>query len=198
MTKPRIIGLCGTHGTGKSTIINGIKDLGYTVNQATLARTAQKALGWDSLSKAQESKQNMWDLQYAIIEAMYDRDEQALGLNEIVMVERTPADMWAYTEMWCRRLLIDPVTDPEAMSYKRACRSIAQNYCQFLYVPVSDAVKFVAEPNRADLESRQFVDWAIKEFIESGHLPLTEIRSSGVAGRLVEAETTISIERMKL
>ena len=97
MSKARIVGLCGTHGTGKSTIINGIRDLGYKVNQAQLSRSAQKALGWDTLSRAQESKANMWALQYAILNAMFDRDQEALSTGEIVLVERTPADVWAYT-----------------------------------------------------------------------------------------------------
>ena len=198
MSKARIVGLCGTHGTGKSTIINGVRDLGYTVNQAQLSRSAQKALGWDTLSRAQESKANMWALQYAILDAMFDRDQEALSTGGIVLVERTPADVWAYTEMWCRRLLIDHVTDRQAVMYKKACRDMATNYCQFLFVPVSDAVKFVADPNRADLESRAFVNIAIREFIESGNLPHTEIKSSGIATRIAEAQTTISIERMKL
>ena len=47
MKLQRIVGLSGTHGTGKSTIINGVAELGYKVNQAQLARAAQKALGWD-------------------------------------------------------------------------------------------------------------------------------------------------------
>jgi hypothetical protein len=198
MSQPRIVGLCGTHGTGKSTIINGVRDLGYKVNQAQLSRSAQKALGWDTLSRAQESKANMWALQYAILDAMFDRDQEALSTAEIVLVERTPADVWAYTEMWCRRLLIDHVTDRQAVMYKKACRDLATNYCQFLFVPISDAVKFVAEPNRADSESRSFVNIAIREFIESGGLPLTEIRSTSPVTRIAEAQTTISIERMKL
>lgn len=198
MSKARIVGLCGTHGTGKSTIINGIRDLGYKVNQAQLARAAQKALGWDTLSRAQESKANMWALQYAIMDAMFDRDQEALSTGEIVLVERTPADIWSYTEMWCRRLSIDPIEDQQAREYKQQCRSFANNYCQFLIVPVSSVVGFVAEPNRADLASRAFVDIAIREFIESGNLPRTEIKSSGIATRIAEAQTTISIERMKL
>jgi predicted ATPase len=198
MSKARIVGLCGTHGTGKSTIINGIRDLGYKVNQAQLSRSAQKALGWDTLSRAQESKANMWALQYAIMDAMFDRDQEALSTGEIVLVERTPADIWAYTEMWCRRLNIDPINDQQAREYKAQCRSFADNYCRFLFIPVSEAVKFVAEPNRADLESRTFVDIAIRKFIESGDLPLTEIKSSGVVTRIAEAQTAISIQRMKL
>ena len=50
MKLQRIVGLSGTHGTGKSTIINGVAELGYKVNQAQLARAAQKALGWETLS----------------------------------------------------------------------------------------------------------------------------------------------------
>jgi predicted ATPase len=198
MSKARIVGLCGTHGTGKSTIIKGIKDLGYPVNQAQLSRSAQKTLGWDTLARAQESKANMWALQYAILDAMFDRDQEALETSEIVLVERTPADVWSYTEMWCRRLLIDHMTDRQAVVYKKACRDMATNYCNFLFVPISDAVSFVADPNRADLESRAFVNIAIREFIESGNLPLTEIKSTSIATRIAEAQTTISIARMKL
>ena len=197
MKLQRIVGLSGTHGTGKSTIINGVAELGYKVNQAQLARAAQKALGWETLSLAQESKENMWALQDAILEAMFDRDQEALSTGDIVLVERTPADMWAYAEMWCRRLNIDPVTNPSAIRYKHYCRDLAKNYCRFLIVPSTEAVKFVAEPNRADLESRQFVELAINEFIESGNLPATVIKATGIVARINEAQTAMCIEKVK-
>lgn len=197
MKHARLIGLSGTHGTGKSTIINGIAEAGYQVDRSQLSRAAQKALGWETLSLAQESKENMWALQNAVMEAMFDRDQAALSRGEVVLVERTPADIWAYTEMWCGRLMINPVTDPQAIMYKQKCREMARSYAHFLVVPMAAAIPFVAEANRADLASRNFVDQVIREFIESGDLRRTTIRATGKEGRIAEAASVMSFEKIK-
>lgn len=197
MKHARLVGLSGTHGTGKSTIINGVAELGYKVNDAQLARAAQKALGWESLSVAQASKENMWALQNAVMEAMFDRDQASLERGDVVLVERTPADIWAYTEMWCGRLLINPVTDPTAILYKNKCREMARSYSHFLVVPMTPAVPFVAEANRADLASRNFVDQVIKEFLESGDLSRTVIKTTGKEARIAETAAVLSLQKIK-
>ena len=196
-----IVGLSGTHGTGKSTMLNYALGQGYLVDQTQLSRSAQRQLGWDSLSRAQESVDNMWALQSAILDAMYDRDQKALGIrNDVVLVDRTPADIWAYTAMWCKRLGIEysgPNADPRVVMYKQHCRDLAQRYSMFVVVPPVDAIPFVAEPNRADLESRKFVEDEINNFIIDGGLPYQMINTVERAHRASELESILLIAKFR-
>lgn len=190
-----IVGFCGTHGTGKTTLLADMVKEGAHADTTQLSRAAQKALGWESLSKAQESVDNMWALQDAILAAMYDRDKAIMDRKGIVegrsgrcvtIVERTPADMWGYTAMWLQRLGI-PESDPRAMHYKAQCRNMASNYLGFIKLPQHPGIPFVEDPNRADLASRDFVDAAVEDFLNSGGLPYFVLQSLSREERCDEA-----------
>jgi len=187
-----VIGLCGAHGTGKSTIIKVVKEAGYPVDESQLSRTAQTFLGWDSLLPAQQSEENMWALQDAILAAMYDRDKQINDAKIITLVDRTPADVWGYVELWVSRLAGN--VDKERLRlYKQQCRVMAEKYLKHLIVPIRDEIAFVAEKNRADDRSRMFHETAVKEFLSSGMLPTAAIQSIHIDYRLTEV-----VQRMKL
>jgi hypothetical protein len=197
-----IIGLCGTHGTGKSTILKEVKKLGATVIESQLSREAQKSLGWESLDKVKESAENMWLLQNSILNAMYDRDENshklALEMGTPVVVERTPADVWAYTELWCISLGINPLTDVQAKSLKQKCRLLASKfYSMFMIVPIRPEIKFVAEPNRANEQDRVTVADKIHGFIWDGGLPFQNIDSLDPVSRAVDVMAQVTILKMK-
>ena len=185
---PTIVGLSGTHGTGKSTIINGLKEKGYKVDQTQLSRAAQKALGWEKLSIAQESPENMWQLQEAILGAMYDRDYNIEWQGKVTIVERTPADVWAYTKMWCKRLHINTSIGPAA-NFRARCNIMMARYLAVLVVPMKNEVKFVEEPNRADLQSRVEVAESIQDFVKYSGVPSYTIKSVGQ--RILEAEANV-------
>lgn len=165
MTLKYIFGLSGTHGTGKSTILTGLSDLGYSVDRSQLSRTAQKQLGWETLSIAGESVENMWALQDAILAALSERDQRIRASHKITVVERTPADLWAYTKMWCERLGIDYKEDITAKRYHTKCRLASRLYHMNFVVRPDEAIPFVAEPNRADEKSRLFVDEQILSYL---------------------------------
>jgi len=186
-----IVGLSGTHGTGKSTIIKGVKEAGYPVVETSLAREAQKALGWTVLSEAEKSVENMWLLQEAILSAMFIRDEAIHKSGIITLVERTPADVWAYTAMWCKRLDINTFENWHAKMYYARCQAMARNYALFLQVPIVEEVPFVAEPNRADLPSRIFVGTTIDNFIWNGAWPSSKIWAITPEARIADTVSAI-------
>lgn len=193
-----IVGLCGTHGTGKSTILQGVKSAGLQVVETQLSRSAQKSLGWSSLSKAEQSVENMWSLQDAILNAMYDRDLLISKSNQLTLVERTPADVWAYTELWCSRLGLNALTDSKAKSFKRLCRQLAGDfYSMFLVVPIKEEIKFVVDPHRADETSRITVSESINGFIWDGGLSYSVIESTLPEARISEAIAQITLLKMK-
>lgn len=186
-----IVGLFGTHGTGKSTILKGAKWAGVNIQEVSLSRAAQASLGWTHLAEAEKSVENMWALQDAILAAMYDRDIEITKSQTLTLVERTPADMWAYTEMWCKRLNVDFINDRRAINYKNQCRVMASKYRLFIQVPISDSVQFVSEPNRADLKSRVDAEIAMQEFALSGGLNFHRLVSTGKDNRINETVMAI-------
>jgi predicted ATPase len=199
-----IIGICGTHGTGKSTILQAAKRGGAVVDESQLSRTAQKALGWDKLSRAEESFDNMWALQDAVLNAMYDRDQQAVKSGRLTVVERTPADAYAYAALWYSRLAEkfpeeakDLMNDRELL-YKAKCRNMANSYKTFVIVPPTAEIPFVEEPNRADAASRTFVELRINEFIMSGNLPCHYMKFISKEQRSAEIQTLICLLHAQL
>lgn len=185
-----IVGLCGSHGTGKSTVVKEARARGIEVNDVQLSRTAQAKLGWDKLSYAQDSLDNMWLLQNAVFQALIERDEQlANESDELTLVERTPADAWAYTRLWLFRQGIDPDTDYEAIGYRKLLENHAKRYySSFIILPIRSEIPFVAEANRADLESREFIDVHVRDFIMRNDLPHYTLKSLGPSVRGAELE----------
>jgi len=192
-----VIGLCGSQGTGKTSILSGVERENFKVDRSQIARTAQKNLGWDSLSRVEESVENMHALQEAVLNAMYDRDKAINDSGTFTLVERTPADVWAYTQVWCDRLHININTDEWVLSYKQKCRNLANAYAHFVHVPITDKVKFVVDPNRADAKSRVDVDSYIKEFILSGGLNFHELHMTSIVDRVNETVTLFLIKEIE-
>lgn len=180
-----LIGLTGAHGTGKSTIIKEVKDFGVRVVESSLSRAAQKKLGWDNLSRVEDSFDAMREFQDEILGAMYERDQDILGSFHFTLVDRTPADVWAYVELWTHRFKErgEEVDEVWLRWFKGLCRQMASRYAQQIIVPISEAVPFVAEPGRADLESRDFHEKSVCQFIITGGLPHTVLLQTGISER---------------
>lgn len=186
--KKYVVALSGTHGTGKSTVLKGIKSAGYPVVETQLSRSAQAALGWDKLSRAQESVENMWKLQDALLISMQARDEAINKSRTVTLVERSPADLYAYTKMWCSRLKVEPF-DARLVAYTHECRKHYEKfYTSLIIVPMVDEIPFVAEARRADLESREMVDRDVREFVAMHSVPSHVLWRTSIDGRQMEAE----------
>lgn len=189
-----LIGLTGAHGTGKSTIIREVQQYGVRVVESSLSRAAQAELGWENLKPAEESEENMWALQDAILEAMYDRDMDVLGSFHFTLVDRTPADVWAYVDLWIQRLKAKgkPVDDNRARLFKQQCRAMAGRYTQQIIVPISDLVPFIAEANRADVESRDYHEKSVCQFILSGGFTHMVLLQTGIDERAKKVATMLN------
>lgn len=199
MSSKYIVGLSGTHGTGKSTIVNGASEAGFTVDRSQLSRSAQAALGWDTLAHAQKNSVNMWSLQNMILQMLCKRDADIEKENTLTLVERTPADLWAYTLMWCSRMGIDPETDTVARKYHDECMLAMQRYNTIMILPPHDDVPFVAEPNRADEISRRQVDEDITLFVIRQNFARSYIiRNVGRAERIAEVVNYLAYARASL
>lgn len=189
-----LIGLTGAHGTGKSTVLNGAKIYGVKVVQSSLSRNAQALLGWENLKPAEESEEKMWALQEAILTSMYDRDEAILGTHEFTLVDRTPADVWSYVDLWTTRLAAKgiKVDEHHKRVFKNRCRAMASKYTHHIIVPISDAVPFIAETNRADLEGRDYHEKAVCQFVVAGGLSHLVLLQTGIDERVKKVATLLN------
>ena len=156
MTYPYVVGISGTHGTGKSSVFNALAQLHsppYNLDRTQLSRSAQKALGWSSLSVAQESEDNVWALQNKVLESLVERDERIINSRLITLVERTPLDVWAYMVMWCKKLSIDIQSD-RVQEFRDRCISAINSYSHIAIIPISDTIPFVFDPARGPEDAR--------------------------------------------
>jgi len=167
-----LIGLTGAHGTGKSTILRGVKAFGVPAFESSLSRAAQTALGWKDLKPAEESEENMWALQEQILASMYDRDTAVLESNTFTLVDRTPADVASYVEVWKMKLERNGVKIDEehAKDFRARCRAMAAKYTYHIIVPIDEAIPFEAEDHRASLDTRDYHEKAVCQFVISGGL----------------------------
>ncbi len=186
-----IVGLCGAHGTGKSVIVEGLRKLGHRVDDTSLSRQAQRDLGWSSLSVAQESEDNMWALQDAVLRAMTERDMITHPADQLTVVVRTPADTWAYMMMWVKRMTTS--VDPDRVNeFRQKCVQLSTvAYKQFWFVPVIPEIPFVAEPGRADEESRADAGECMETFLRTNALPYRTINAISREGRIAQCETML-------
>lgn len=189
-----LIGLTGAHNTGKSTILKGAKTFGVAVIESSLSRNAQAMLGWENLKPAEESQENMWSLQEAILASMYDRDQSVLGSFQFTLVDRTPADVWAYVDLWTNRLDAKglKVDEDHKQDFKNRCRVMAGKYAHHIIVPITPEVKFEAEDNRADKEGQDYHEKAVCQFVVAGGLSHLVLLQTGINERAVKVATLLN------
>ncbi len=159
-----ILGISGTQCTGKSFLSRHLEPH-FNVDSSQLSRSAQKELGWDSLSRAQESEDNMWALQDSILDAMIQRDERINRSARLTVVERSPADLFAYTYMWMNRLHIDPLESTRFQVYHKRLVDVTELYRTIFVIFPHDSIPFVSESDRADEQSREFVSTQICNYL---------------------------------
>lgn len=181
-----LVGLTGTHGTGKSTILRGAKEFGVRVVESSLSRLAQAELGWETLAPAEHSEENMWLLQEQILSSMQKRDDAILGSSEYTLVDRTPVDVISYVDMWCHRLLQKYHTvDPRRVAdFRQRCLFLAARYTQHIFVPINAAVPFISEAGRADIQSRDFHEKLVCQFILTNGLNHVVLMSADESERV--------------
>jgi hypothetical protein len=195
-TDSYVIGLCGTHGTGKSTVIQGLKAAGLPVEDSQLSRAAQKMLGWESLDPVNESAENVWLLQDAILAAMYDRDKRINDSKTFTIVDRTPADVYAYTFLWLLKLeSIGRENRERHTVFCGQCKHLASNYALHIYFPIREEIPFVAEAQRAKLEDREQHNKHINNFLMN--VSAYEVRSLSPEDRVAEISSIFEIEKAR-
>jgi hypothetical protein len=177
----KLVGISGPQGSGKSTVLNEIKknidtfNLNWAVDDFKVSRTVQEALGWETLSKVQDSPETMMEFQAEVFKQKYDRDLMLTkGITRaIIFTERTFADLSAYALLWTYKFVDSGLWEKKAgaafyADYNFNCLAAHRSlYCCTVLIPFMDCVKFEDDPRRAEEKDINFVFNHINDFLTS-------------------------------
>ena len=103
----KIIGLSGAQGAGKSTLLTELVVRGWKVDTFRVSRAVQAQLGWDTLDRVMESPETMIEFQTEVFNQKYKHDLSLRNqsTDDVILTERTFADIVAYTAQWAWRFV---------------------------------------------------------------------------------------------
>jgi len=152
------IGMCGAHGTGKTTLL---QELSPYLTVSELSRTMRDM--WEKFGIADFEKLppdvRATFQRYAILRQIEREDAQQNGF----ITDRTVMDNLGYTK------LSTDMTESELLMYEALVRERVKKYSHFIYVPI----EFEAENEflRADVSSRQEFAKIVESYLEEWFTP---------------------------
>lgn len=197
----KVIGLSGPQGGGKTTLLNGLADMGIVVDDFKVSREVQRQLGWENLSQVMESPDTMMAFQAKVRDVKYAREweNQQRTDVDLILTERTFADIASYTQLWAWELvdqgrweLRDAVEF--LLGYVDDCKKNQLVYAGNLILPSMPHVQWRADPHRAEKRHIEFVTEQMDRFFDLVHprtVPTFRITEGSVAGRVEQARNWI-------
>ena len=192
-----VVGLSGAQGGGKSTLLEGLKQAGWTVDDFKVSRAVQAQLGWVSLQQVLESPRTMQTFQDEVLKQKLERDQKLRCDSGLVLTERTFADICAYTTYWTWELVdARKWTLSEGAGwlhdYTRRCVE-AQKRCYdaVLMLPYMSHVVWNGDPNRASFASVNTIWENLERFTQKMELlpiPSFYLRSASTEDRVNEVD----------
>jgi predicted ATPase len=194
----KIVGFSGAQGAGKSTLLNALRD-DFVVDDFKVSRAVQKEQGC-TLEDAVQSWDKMVVFQTSILYQKYLHDSELLKQpgDSIILVERTFADIYAYTALWCKRLVAKSLVEPEVAEsfltgYLVACRKYQDKLYSLLFViPLMDHIPREVDAHRADYASAMEVYNTISTFTIKGNVPYDTITGVTVQERAERVKEIIT------
>jgi predicted ATPase len=190
----KVVGLSGPQGGGKTTLLNGLKDKGIYVDDFKVSRQVQKELGWDSLSNVLTDPKTMMQFQAKVRDVKYVREleNKANTDYDIILTERTFADIASYTQLWCWELADSGKWEVQEaveflVSYVDMCKNNQNVYSGNLLLPSMPHVAWQADPHRAEKAHIEFVTEQLDRFFDLAHprnIPVFRITEGSVDGRI--------------
>jgi predicted ATPase len=197
----KVIGLSGPQGGGKTTLLNGLKGNGIVVDDFKVSRKVQADLGWESLENATSSVATMMMFQEKVRDVKYERDffnSQRTDVD-IVLTERTFADIASYTQLWSWELahagkwsVEDAVTF--SLKFVDECARFQHVYAGNILLPFMPHIAWQADPNRAAQKDIGFIVEQLDRFFEVKNpkdVPVFRITEGSVQGRIDQVNNWI-------
>ena len=200
----KLFGISGAQGAGKTTMLNELATMGYTVDDFKVSRAVQKLLAWDTLENVMLAPKTMMIFQVEIFKQKYARDFALNSSSDLdapdamILTERTFADLFAYTSLWTRKFIDRGELSAEIgvefiNEYASSCRQAQQElYDGVILLPLMDHVVWEHDANRASFEDACTVFDYTSAFTRQSLVPTHTITSKSVADRASEAKTFFS------
>lgn len=183
----KIISISGTHNTGKTTLLNALKDKGYVVDDFKVSRYVQHKLGikLSQLSSVGEIKEYQDDV---FNEKLLNDNELQHNNKDIIFVERSFVDIIAYTQNWFKKF---PEESRWLNDYVEDCFMMQKIYSAVILLHPINSIIFEHDENRGSLESQQEIHRLINESVNFIHTPVLDIAESDINNRIELIENFI-------
>ncbi len=167
------IAISGSHGTGKSTLLQLLEAKG-SLGELSVLQEVPRAL----CSRVKDPaffhrRHNNLTRQLLLIAAQV-AEEAMMVTAPTVVVDRTVVDHWAYT---LSLLSESDVAAPEASEVQRLVREWAGTYDHIFYLPIEFDLA-VDDVREEDLEFQREIDELLRAEYRRLSIPVTELRGS--------------------
>ena len=190
----KVIAISGAQGAGKSTLLEELKSRGFYIDSFKVSRSVQESLGFTSLNDATATLPIGVGFQEKIFEAKLKHDKQLNELPyDVVLVERSFADIYAYSLQWVKKHSTFDKTQSNAtlwsFRFKQQCLA-AQKLCYngCILLPYMDHMVWQEDVRRADKNSVDSVYNEIIKFTESSGKSMLQISEKTVGARAVQVQ----------
>lgn len=202
----KVVGLSGAQGGGKSSLLQKLKERGWIVDDFRVSRAVQAQLGWETLERVMDSPETMMLFQNEVLDQKYRNDAMlaakevtgAAPKEQIILTERTFADIYAYTALWAWRFVdSERLSFPDAVAFMtqythRCAQAHKEIYSATLVLPLMDHIIWENDPNRAAHKDAGTVFEDVERFLEV-KLPVNhrrlKIHAKSVEDRALTVET---------
>ena len=193
----KVIAVSGAQGAGKSTLLDELKARGYYVDSFKVSRSVQESLGFTSLNDATATLTTALGFQEKVFEAKLNHDRNLQNLNyDIVLVERSFADIYAYSLQWIKKHVESHLNESNTLSWavrfnKQCLRAQKLCYNGCIFLPYMHHMVWQEDARRADKSSVDSVYNDILEFAcstQESKLKTLQISSRSVFDRANEIE----------
>ena len=198
----KLVGLSGPQGGGKTTLLDGLRGRGVEVDDFKVSREVQRQLGWATLDRVMESPETMIKFQVKVRDVKYVRELENLARTDVdlVLTERTFADIVTYTQLWTWELVDQGKWElGEAVGFLVDFVGVARDnqkvYSGNLILPSMPHVKFSADPHRAAEKHVGFFTSQMGRFFDEVHprsIPTFTITEKSVEDRIQQAHNWIN------
>jgi len=158
----KLIAISGSQGSGKSTILNEIKELGYTVIERKTSRSILSDWGV-TLEEVNNDPDLTLKFQQEIIQRKYQDEFQSFSSKEVCFTERTYADLMTYF------LIVLGKTNRfsnDINNYYKECIKLQQTYDKVFYLKAGHFVPVHDDTRGANVHYSRMADLTMLDLTE--------------------------------
>lgn len=206
----KLVAISGTHGSGKSTLINQLASVKYYaptllgcypsqssiyIDNFKVARSVQAQFGM-TVAEAWKDPKTLMEFQEAVFFQKLKHDEQLKARTEdYVIVERSFLDIMVYAKLGLsfNSHISSEMLEIWIEDYQFRCMHSQTIYDGIVFVPAHPDIPFKSEDNRASEETRHYFETNFKKcFIHTMSfkrqlIPFTIIKNSAIDQRVEQA-----------